>query len=65
MESIDGHKSMAELKSTRRHPYVAPRIKHLSWPVATELILRHSDGVDPDLRLLISCVNEPHGEKGS
>ncbi len=30
MESIDGLKSTADLKSTRRHPYVASGIKHLS-----------------------------------
>ena len=65
MESIDGLKSTADLKSTRRHPYVASGIKHLSWLAATEFTFRHSDGSDPDVRLMIRCVNELHGEKGS
>jgi hypothetical protein len=56
----------AAIQSTdSRSPYSAPALRCVTPEAAKEILLRHSDENDPEIKFMLECIEQLQNLKGS
>jgi hypothetical protein len=46
-------------------PYSAPELRRLTQDVAWEMLLRHDEANDPEIKFMLDCIERLRDPKGS